>query len=104
VRIFVHAMATNLAIGNAVLDGHHELRSNLGAMPLAWIIATNTILTFLTLGLFYPWARVRLVRYQASCVALLAASDLDEFTSEVIATQGAIGEEIATFFDLGISL
>ncbi len=104
VQIFVHAMTMNLALNNATLDGRHELKSDLGALRLAWIVVSNTILTLFTLGLFYPWAQVRLMRYEVSRFALLAASDLDEFTSEVIATQGAIGEEIATFFDLGISL
>jgi len=47
---------------------------------------------------------VRMTRYEISCFSVLAASDLDEFTSEAMATQGAIGEEIASFFDLGISL
>jgi uncharacterized membrane protein YjgN (DUF898 family) len=103
-QVFVHAMTMNLALNNASLDGRHELRSSLGPVRLAWIVATNTILTLLSLGLFYPWASVRLARYEISKFAVLAASDLDEFTSEVIATQGAIGEEIATFFDLGISL
>jgi len=61
-------------------------------------------MTLVSIGLLYPWARVRLARYQTSRLAVIAASDLDEFTSEAIATQGAIGEEIASFFDLGISL
>ncbi len=104
VQVFVHAMTMNLALNNATLDNRHELRSRLGALRLSWIVVTNAILTLITLGLFYPWASVRLARYETSRFSVLAASDLDEFTSEAIATQGAIGEEIATFFDLGISL
>jgi hypothetical protein len=37
-------------------------------------------------------------------MSLAATTGLDEFTSEAIATQGAIGEEIAGFFDLGIGI
>ncbi len=104
VQVFVRAMTMNLALSNTTLDRRHELRSMLQPLRLAWITVTNTLLTLVTIGLFYPWAAVRLARYEISRFAVLAASDLDEFTSEAIATQGAIGEEIANFFDLGISL
>ena len=104
VQIYIRVKSMNLSIDNAVLDGGHELRSELEVMPMAWIVFTNGLLILLTIGLYYPWAMVRLTRYEYSCFALQAASNLDEFTSEAMATQGAIGEEIASFFDLGISL
>jgi uncharacterized membrane protein YjgN (DUF898 family) len=104
VQTYVHAKTMNLSIDNAVLEGGHELRSDLEVMPMAWIIFTNGLFVLLTIGLYYPWAVVRLSRYEISRFALQAASNLDEFTSEAMATQNAIGEEIASFFDLGISL
>lgn len=104
VQVFIHALSMNLALNHTTLDDRHELRSNLGAFRFAWIVFSNTILLLLTIGLYYPWALVRMTRYEISCFSVLAASDLDEFTSEAMATQGAIGEEIASFFDLGISL
>ena len=103
ISMFIHALSMNLVLNNTTLEGH-ELRCDLGPYRLAWIAVSNAMLVLLTIGLFYPWARVRMLRYEASRFALLAASDLDEFASESIAAQGAIGEEIASFFDLGISL
>jgi uncharacterized membrane protein YjgN (DUF898 family) len=104
VQVFIHALSMNLALNRTILDGRHELRSKLGPLRMAWISFSNALLVLVTIGLFYPWARIRLTRYEISRLAVLAASDLDEFTSEAFATQGAIGEEIANFFDLGISL
>jgi len=104
VPISIHAMSTNLSLSSTTLDGRHRLKSILNPLRMAWIVITNAIVTLLSIGLLYPWALVRISRYQISCLAVIAASDLDEFTSEAIATQGAIGEEIASFFDLGISL
>jgi uncharacterized membrane protein YjgN (DUF898 family) len=104
VRTYVHVKTMNLSIENATLEGGHELRSELEVMPMAWIVFGNGLFILLTLGLYYPWAAVRLARYELSCFGIHAASNLDDFTSEAIATQGAIGEEIASFFDLGISL
>ena len=104
VQTYIRARTMNLSIDNATLEGGHQLRSELEFMPMAWIMFTNALLVLVTIGLYYPWAVVRLTRYELSCWGIVAASDLDDFTSEAIATQGAIGEEIASFFDLGISL
>ena len=104
VQTYVHVKTMNLSIDNATLEGGHELKAELEVMPMTWITFTNLIFILLTVGLYYPWAMVRLSRYELSCFGIHAATDLDDFASEAIATQGAIGEEIASFFDLGISL
>ncbi len=104
IPIVVRTMSINLALGNTTLDGRHELRSTLSPLRMAWIVLSNAFLTLITVGFYYPWSRVRLARYEAAHLSVLATTDLDEFTSEAIATQGAIGEEIASFLDLGIGL
>jgi len=106
-QMIVQAMQTlifNLAVRNTVLDGRHKLTTILSPVQMAWIGVTNLLLVFVTLGFYYPWARVRVMRYQMEHMGIDATTGLDEFTSEAIATQGAIGEEIAGFFDLGIGL
>jgi uncharacterized membrane protein YjgN (DUF898 family) len=104
VATFVSTMIFNISISRTKLDDRHALEARLSAWWIVWIYISNTFLLLITLGLFYPWARVRLRRYQTSRLTLLAASDLNEFTSEVFKTQGAIGEEVALFFDLNIGL
>jgi uncharacterized membrane protein YjgN (DUF898 family) len=56
------------------------------------------------LGLFIPWAMVRLAKFQLESVRLLPASDLQEFTAAEPESPGAVGEEAATIFDFDISL
>ena len=102
--IAIATMVFNLVISNTVLDGRHKLGAHLSALRVAWIMITNIILTMLTLGIFYPWAQVRIARYRVEHLSLEAASDLDEFTSETFGTQNAVGEEIAGFFDLDFGL
>ncbi|MBS0469661.1 MAG: DUF898 domain-containing protein [Proteobacteria bacterium] len=104
VATFVATMVTNLVIGNTTLEGGHSLASNASPWRVGWIVVSNTVLTLATLGLFYPFARIRLARYRMGRYALHAASDLDDFTSEALAQQSAIGQEIAGFFDLGFGL
>jgi uncharacterized membrane protein YjgN (DUF898 family) len=102
--IAIATMVFNLAVSNTILDGRHKLGAKLSPARVAWIVITNVVLTMLTLGIFYPWAQVRIARYRVEQLTLEAASDLDEFTSEAFGTQSAVGEEIAGFFDLDFGL
>jgi uncharacterized membrane protein YjgN (DUF898 family) len=101
---FISAKAFNLAVGHTVLDGRHKLDATLSPWTMLWIGLSNLVLILVSIGLLYPWARVRVARYLADHMDLLAASNLEEFTSEAFATQNAIGEEIAGFFDFDIGL
>jgi uncharacterized membrane protein YjgN (DUF898 family) len=101
---FVTTMVTNVAISNATLEGGFKLSSKASALRVAWIVVTNTLLILATFGLFYPFARVRLARYRMRKYALIATGDLDDFTSEALESQSAIGEEIAGLFDFGFGL
>jgi uncharacterized membrane protein YjgN (DUF898 family) len=102
--VFIDIMVFNLSLNNTVLDKHHKLRSRVSPWRMAWIRISNTLLILLTIGFFYPWARVRAARYQMTRLAFIATTSLDEFTADVTASQSAIGEEVAGFFDLGIGL
>ena len=58
--------------------------------------------TVLTLGLFRPFAQVRLSRYLASVFSLVTAGTLDTLTAADAAAVSAVGEETVGFFDLDI--
>jgi uncharacterized membrane protein YjgN (DUF898 family) len=98
-----HAFITNLIWNNTRL-GEHRIECNMSPFVLIWITVSNFVLVVLTLGLFIPWAMVRLARYQLESVRLLPASDLQEFVAAEPETIGAVGEEAATAFDFDISL
>lgn len=102
--VFIDVLVFNLSLNGTMLDKKHKLRSRVSPWRMAWIKITNSLLTLFTIGIFYPWARIRAARYQTTRLSLIAASDLDEFTAEVTESQSAIGEEVAGFFDLGIGL
>ncbi|HTQ12914.1 MAG TPA: YjgN family protein [Rhizomicrobium sp.] len=101
---FIDIMAFNLSLNNAKFDGRHELRSRVSPWCMAWIVVSNFVLILLTVGLFYPWARVRQSRYQTERLSLIVYGDLDAYTYELSRANSAIGEEVAGFFDLGIGL
>jgi uncharacterized membrane protein YjgN (DUF898 family) len=98
-----HALITNLIWNNTRL-GEHRIECNMAPLVLIWISLSNLVLVVLTVGLFIPWAMVRLARFQLESVRLLPASDLQEFVAAEPETIGAVGEEAATAFDFDISL
>jgi uncharacterized membrane protein YjgN (DUF898 family) len=104
IGIVVSTMVFNLVVRNTTLDERHKLRSRVGPLAVAWITITNVLLLLVTLGLYYPWAQVRIYRYRIERLALEADGNLDEFVSENFGTQSAVGEEIAGFFDLDFGL
>jgi uncharacterized membrane protein YjgN (DUF898 family) len=101
---FIDIAVFNLSLNRAKFDGRHELCSRVSPWVMSWIVISNLLLILVTLGLFYPWARVRMTRYETTRLSLVAASDLDEYTSELERARSAVGEEVAGFFDLGIGL
>jgi uncharacterized membrane protein YjgN (DUF898 family) len=97
------ALITNLIWNNTRL-GEHRIECRMSPLSLIWITVSNFMLIVLTLGIFMPWAAVRLAKYQLESVRLLPASDLQEFEAAEPESLGAIGEEAVSAFDFDISL
>lgn len=100
----VHTMIINLVIGNTTFDEKHKLKSTMSPFVMAWIMVSNVFLTIITLGLFYPWAKVRAARYQIEHTTLVIQGDAESYVSEVFETQSAVGEEIGSFFSFDFGL
>jgi uncharacterized membrane protein YjgN (DUF898 family) len=91
-------------IWNNTRIGNHRIECRQSALRLMWIMLSNFVLMAVTLGLFYPWAAVRLARFRVESVSLLPASNLQEFEAAPVDAIGAVGEETASVFDFDISL
>jgi uncharacterized membrane protein YjgN (DUF898 family) len=98
-----HALVTNLIWSNTRV-GEHRVECKMSPLVLIWITVSNFILVVLTLGLFIPWAAVRVAKFQLESMRVLPASDLQEFEAAEPENVGAVGEEAATVFDFDISL
>ena len=68
------------------------------------LVVTNSLATALTLGLFYPWAKIRTLRYKLSHMGLISAGDIDTFISEEQKKVGPVGEAMSDFFDIDIGI
>lgn len=84
--------------------GQHRFWSQLGAWRLFGIQVTNVIGIVLTLGLFTPFAQVRLAKYMASAMVVVPTDHLDTAVASEQQTISAVGEEATDFFDVDFAL
>jgi uncharacterized membrane protein YjgN (DUF898 family) len=100
-----HAIAT-ARIQNAVWQhtrlGAHRFWCGLSAGRLVGILLSNLALTIVTLGLYRPFAQVRLARYLAESMTMTPVGSLDDFAAAGDAIVSAAGEEAADLFDFDV--
>jgi uncharacterized membrane protein YjgN (DUF898 family) len=101
VGIYVVSRVTNLLYNNIDIGGH-RLSSTLGAFDLMGLYFTNTLAILASAGMLIPWAMIRMARYRASRLTLVAHGDLDAFAAEASAERGAAGAELGHLFDVEI--
>ena len=96
---YVGARQTNECLNHTSL-GANRLQCSLSARRLAGLYIGNLLLVVLTLGLYSPWAKVRLLRYRVQSIAVLASGQLDEFVQAAAPVPGATGEELGDLLDV----
>ena len=101
IGIYVASRVANLFY-NAIDIGGNRLRSTLGARELMGLYLTNTLAILASAGMLIPWAMIRMARYRASRLTLLAHGDLGGFTAEERPERDATGSELSHFFDVEI--
>lgn len=100
---YFQAGLTNLYLNNVGLAGH-RIESSMSKRTTVWIYFTNSILMLLTLGLYTPWAKVRMASYRASCTTAIINGDLNKFASAQAEQVNALGQELGDMFDMDIAI
>lgn len=103
IQPYLMAKLQNL-VWNHTQIGPHRFDSHVASGRLFFIVITNLIGIVLTLGLYQPFAAIRLARYRLESVSLLAAGPLDEFVAGQQQEVSASGEGAADVFDIDIAL
>ncbi len=111
VVLLLYALATlvyrtgvrNVVLSAALLDGRHELLSDIPRLHYAWIAASNILVTVLTLGLMRPWAAVRMARFTNEHTGIRINGDPGEVMSQIEASGSAVSAEFLDMegFDFG---
>ena len=102
VGVFIRAATANI-LYNHLQVGDCRFRSTISGWDMAWLFCTNTLAIIATLGLAYPWARIRVARYRAEHLAFVPVGDPDQFLADAHAGAAAAGSEAADLFDVDIS-
>lgn len=76
--------------------------SDLRARSLFWVQLSNLVLVIVTLGLFKPWADVRVARLRLEAIAMHGDGDSEAFLRGVREAESATGEETAEMFDMDL--
>lgn len=96
------AMYFNVVYNNIEV-ANNRIRNSVTFKGYFSVILVNTIAVVLTIGIFYPWASIRIARYLQSNL-WIEADDLDSFTAGEADRTSALGDEIGEAFDLGIGI
>ena len=99
---YVGTEILNQALNRTTLSTRYSFEATISTFRMIGLVFGNLLLMLVTLGLYYPWAHVRTVRYLTSNIAVTGGSDIEGFTSDLVLGQGAIGEEVASFFDVDV--
>jgi uncharacterized membrane protein YjgN (DUF898 family) len=94
---------TNLLFNTSSLS-HHRFEAGLKTGEYLMLVLTNSLGVAVTLGLFFPFAKVRTVQYKLQHLALLASGNLEGFIADEKEQVSALGEEVGDFFDMDFGL
>jgi uncharacterized membrane protein YjgN (DUF898 family) len=97
------AMLQNLVWNHTTL-GPHRFESRVSAARVLFIALTNLAAIVCTLGLYTPFAKIRMMKYRIESMSLLAAGSLDDFVADAQAQPGALGEGMADLLDIDLAL
>ena len=95
-------LAYNIAFNHLSIKSN-QFSSRLNVIQWSWIVLSNMVLILCTLGLFYPWARVRAAKYKAS-VTEAELTDLNSFIAREQQHKSALGDEVGEAFDIGAGI
>lgn len=100
---YMQSRMSNL-IWNNVEFVTNRFESKLRARDMAWIISSNILAIVVSFGLLIPWTKVRMAKYRASKMAMLAVTDLDGFIKYEQGQVSAVGDEVGEMFDIDVGL
>jgi uncharacterized membrane protein YjgN (DUF898 family) len=100
---FTTARVQNLAWNHTQL-GPHRFRSEVGAPRLVFITLTNMLGIVCTLGLYKPFADVRVTQYLLDSCTMVVEGSLNDFVAGTHVAISAAGEEAIEMFDIDLAI
>lgn len=100
---FLLARLQNLVWNSSSLE-KIRFESQLTDSGMFWLYLSNSLAIMVTMGLFIPWAQVRMVRYRIERLKAISNESIDRFLASEQQKSSATGDEVSEIFDLDISI
>ena len=97
-------LCRNLMVSSLALDSIVSFDSQIDPLKFVWISISNLVLTVVSLGLLLPWAKVRMYKYLSSMTFVTADGNIDSYIDEQIANRSSLGEAVADFEGIEVSI
>ncbi len=94
----------NHIFANTELDDMARFESKVPPVGLGVLLFTNALAIVVTLGLAYPWAKIRKAAYLAEYTAIEVNGDMDTLFDALSQDSSVFAEEAAEVFDMDIAL
>ena len=104
IHSFISTRMTNLLMNNAGIGTGVRFVSRVRTLPLFWIHLAYGLLTIATLGLAYPWLKVRRMQYRAKCTTVEFVGTLDGIVDEIAPAGSAAADQLGEAFDVDFDL
>lgn len=98
------AMIRNHLFNSVSLAETADLHSSLKTVDLVWVTVTNMLLVLCTLGMAYPWTKVRTAALLAAATEVTVYPAADRLTDPLQQNSSAFAEQAADLFDVDLSL
>jgi len=89
---------------NTLLDNKIAFESTLTARSFAWVMLSNVFLVLFTLGLAFPWAKVRMAKLMIENTLVDTEVGFDAYLSKKEDEQSSLGEQIGDAFDVDVGV
>lgn len=91
-------------LGNTTLDKKIKFASTLKARSLSWVSVTNLLAIIFSLGLAYPWAKIRMTKLMARHTCIDAGTDINAYITQQQQIGSSLGDQIGDAFDVDVGL
>ena len=91
-------------IWSNVQFGLNSFESNLKYRRMLWLYFSNSLMILLTLGLFTPWAKVRMARYRVKSLQIWAENNINDVIAMQKKDVSATGGEMSDFLDVDLAM
>lgn len=100
-KSFVGAIIRKHYFSKTYIAGIANLDSLMTVKSLFWVYFKNAILLVVTLGFYYPWAKINLTKYNVENTMINLSDDVGEVISEQ-QELSSFGDELGDAFDIDV--